>query len=457
MSGASVVAPVVVAAGAVMRMAASAVVPTASSMLVAGALAAPIAAADRVELRNGDVIEGSVATANAGALTVRRAVEPKPGAGGDGSLEALVRFTWDQVARVDRDAGEQSSLELAPYLELGERLWRARARLSRGDAPLAEEALAPYEPIDGPTGAVAALVELQVALARSDRPRAWRAWLDAARLRRRGFVEPSLETSLEPTASGTLLRRPLFDAQFMLCPSLPPFADGALEEAAILAVLDGFDAQGDDELDALRRMIAAVFDPSRAGPMASDGRQGAPARGRGMRGGSEESATPEGGRAAGNEELQRRDEFLRSLRDARSADPAERAKAREAISVQRRRLPEWAEAWSRFAAGSGLLLDAAPDAKLAGQLELLHVPARFSQAQPWLAARAAALAAEASRASGMAEEAARLELIEQAAAPPGAREPTEPREVRSPSASPAPTEPPATPESPEATPPLDTP
>jgi len=386
----------------------------ASAVATAAALLAPNAAADRIELRHGDVIEGSVAAADAGALTVRRAVAPQPGAGGDRALEAVVRFTWDQVARIDRSAGESPSQDLEPYLERGERLWRARARLARGDAPLAEEALAPYESIDGPTGAVAALVELQVALARGDRPRAWRAWLDAARLRRRGFVETSLETSLEPTASGTLLRRPLFDPQLMLCPSLPPFADGALEEAAILAVLDGFDPRGDEELDALRRMIAAVFDPSRRAP-------------------------------AGSEAPQRRDDFLRSLRDARSADPAERAKAREAISLQRRRLPEWAEAWSRFAAGSGLLLDGAPDAKLAGQLELLHVPARFAQAQPWLAARAASLAAETSRVEGIAEEAALLEAIERGAAPHGAADSDETSDDRTPT------------ESPETTPPLENP
>lgn len=357
-------------------------------------------AADRVELRNGDVIDGRIVSVEPGALSVRRAVGGAGGGGGgggagggdssSGALEAIDRLPWDRVARVERDGRSATETDVVRNLELGERLWRARMRLARGDAALAEEALGPewrFARLDGPTGLVAALVELQVALARQDHPRAWHAWLEAARLGRRGLREPALETWLEPTSHGTLSRRAVFDATSALCPSLPPFAGNEAERTAILAALDGFDAGEDRELDALRRALAAVIDPTRDGP----------------------AAAAAGGAARDDGEPKRTLEFLRTLREARSALPADRARAREAIVSQRRRLPEWSEAWSRYAVGSGLLLDATPEATLAAQVELMHLPARFAEAQPWLAASATALAAEASRAAGRADEAKRFE------------------------------------------------
>lgn len=364
-------------------------------LLVSSVAAAP----DRVELRNGDIIEGRVATIDAGGVSMRRAFE-NGGSGGAGAgeargLEATDRIAWDRIARLERDGagGAGTDADVARWLERGERLWRARARLARGDAVLAEQALGPawsFEVSDGPTGLVAALVELQVSLSRADHPRAWRAWFEVMRARRAGLRDPALETWLEPSARGTMIRRLLVDDATGLCPSLPPFVVDAEQRTRVLAVLDGFDPRGDRSLDGLRRALAAVIDPSREPPPEAADAKNPPA-----------SPPSEG-------DDRQAIEFLRVLRALQHGTPAERAAARDGTAVQRRRLPEWAEAWWRFAAGSGLLLDGTPTATLAGQIELMHLPARFTEMQPWLSSRAAFLAAEASRRDGRENEAARI-------------------------------------------------
>jgi len=362
---------------------------------------------DRVELRSGEVIDGRVVAIEPSGLLWRRdAVGATPvapggasGANTAGEAGSTVRFAWDRVAAVEADPSTMENRELAVWLDRGERLWRARMRLARGDAGMAEEAIGPQwniESLDGETGAVAALVQTQLALSKADGPGAWRSWFEAARLRRQGFREPSLQSWIEPSASGAMIVRPLFDDGFLLSPSLPPFAFNDSERASLLDALDAFDPRGDDGLGQLRQAVAAVVDPSRGAPAAP-----VPA-----------AAAARAG-DAGNEELHRAIELLRALRDARSSNAAERQKARETLAGQRRRLPEWAEAWSRFAVGSGLLLDGTPESSIAAQIELMHLPARFAVTQPALAAKALEISTATSRADGRAAEAQRFDAIRQ--------------------------------------------
>lgn len=370
---------------------------------------AGLAAADAIELRNGDRMEGTIAASDVGGVTIRRTVAAGT-AGGAAAIEVNEVIGWDRVARLDRPGGGGLPDEQR-WLEQGERLWRARMRLARGDASLAVEALGPewrFVPIDGPTGIVVALVELHVALAANDRPRAWAAWLEAARLRRRGMREAPLESIIDPTPHGSLEQRPLFDAATGLCPQLPPFPVDAAEMASTLATLRAFDPRGDSELAALRDEIAAAIDPAAAMPPGAA--PNAMARATASRRTDEEAV-----------DARRTSELLRALRGARSGDPAERERARETLAALRRRLPEWTEAWGRYAGGMGLLLDGTPSSSLAAQIELLHLPARFAGSQPALAARAAAAAAEASRATGHADESERIQRAIPATPPPAGR------------------------------------
>ncbi len=379
--------------------------------VAAAAIAIPAAPApaDRVQLRSGEILAGTIETADRGGLSLRRPVDPTAPAGG---ATAIDRIGWDRIASVHGDAGTDRWPELPSLLADGERLWRARIRLERGDAALATLSAAPWAPsaVDGPTPQVAALIELQLALRAGDPARAAPAWLESLRLRRRGFDAGALAVWLEPAAGGAMVRRPVVDAAMPLCPLLAPVAANDPQRDAMRAAIEAFDPRGDRELDDLRRAFASALDPARPFPTL----ESVGASGRGVARAADKSG--EEGEAA---EWRRTIEFLRALRDAQSGVPAERERGREALAQQRRRLPEWAEAWARVAAGKGLLLDGTPAARRAAQLELLHLPARFAEAQPFLAPLAVELAASASRDDGRTEEAERI-------APGGAAAPAAP-------------------------------
>lgn len=369
------------------------------------------AGADAVTLRQGGTAFGTVEAMDPGGVSLRRAADrnaPRPAADGPGA-QVLDRIGWDRIASIELDGGSDRWPSLPSLLADGERLWRARTRLERGDASLAARAIeGPWSPmsVEGPSAAVSAMVELQVALAAGDHARAVRAQLEALRLRRRGFDAPTLVEWIEPTGSGAFERHPVVDAAIPLCPVLPPFARRDEERAAMLAAIDSFDAKGDRELDAIRLAFAAALDPSRPSVPA-------PTKG------ADRGDDSEVGRAL---------ELLRAVRDARSADPAERVRGRESLVQARRRWPEWTEAWARFAIGSGWLLDGTPESIRAGQLELLHLPARFARSQPYLAPFAASLAARASIDAGRPEEAQRI--LPESAPPSRSDAPGAPAETR---------------------------
>lgn len=358
---------------------------------VAAILLCAAAGGDSVIFRNGDKAFGTVEATSEGGLSLRRPVDRNIGRPAADSPHLVEMIGWDRIESIEFDGDGGKWTALQTLLDDGRRLWRARIRLERGDARMAEHAVSTaWAPraIDGPTSAVAAMIELQVALSRGERARALRAQFEVLRLRRRGFDAPSLLEWVEPSAAGGLIRRLVLDTALPLCPVLPPFARDDEERRAMLDALDHFDARGDAELEELRAAFASAVDPARDPTVPPPPSKGAER--------DEES------------EVRKTLEFLRALRSARSADPAERAKGREALSQQRRRLPEWAEAWGRFASGESLLLDGTPQSMRAGQLELLHLPARFAESQPLLAPFAAQRAARASADLGRPDESPRI-------------------------------------------------
>jgi len=389
------------AGGAVPR----AVIGVVAAAFVHGATASAPARADAVMLRSGETIFGTVEAMDSGSLALRRAVDRnavRPAASDVPAAQVADRIGWDRIASIECEDGTGRWPDVERFLAAGERLWRARTRLERGDATLAGRAIeGSWTPMtaDGPTAAVAAMVELQVALASRDQARAVAAHFEALRLRRRGFDAPSLVEWLEPAPNGAFVRRPVVDSSTPLCPLLPPFARSDEQRIEMLAALDHFDVRGDAELDELRLAFAAAVDPTRAAPEAP-------------------RSAARGADRGEEQDSQRTLDFLRALREARSADPAERRRGADAIAQMRRRLPEWSEAWGRFAVGCGLLLDATPESVVDAQLELLHLPARFSESQPFLAPLAASMAAQASVADGRVDEAPRIAPVQP---------PTEPR------------------------------
>lgn len=357
----------------------------------ASLIAATAWTADRVELRSGEVVEGRIVSVDAGGVAMTRSGDrARTGAGAEAG-DAVDRYGWDRIARLDADAGAAAWPGVDRWLGEGERLWRARVRLARGDGRLAAEAIdrSSLELAgDGPTAMTRALVALQLALTAGDRPAALAAALEAIRLRRRGLDDPTLAEWIEPSASGAFVRRPLLDGAMALSPLVPPIVASEPERLAMLAVLERFDARGDAGLDEMHRRFMLALDPSRPAPAATP--------------------APRSADRGAEDDLQRSLDFIRALRDAQSEDAEERRRGRDALAQLRRRLPEWCEAWARVAVGRGLLRDDTPESRRAAQLELLHLPARFAESQPWLAGYAAALASAASRSDGFDDEAQRL-------------------------------------------------
>ena len=345
---------------------------------VALAAAGAAAAADRVFLRGGAEVEGTVTEISPGGLSMRRTT-PRAG----GTLEAVDRWTWDQVRAVEAPADLAGAASLPSLLKEGERLWRARLRLERGDPRGAAEALAAPRAaeVDGATAVVAALAELQVAISSRDGAAATRAAFEC--LRRTGGGAPAgpLATAQVLTRDGRQVAIPLFDVATGLPPLVPPFALAEAERPAVLQALDAAVAAG-GPAGSWAALYAACVDPARPLPPPAP--------------------------LPGGEPAARVGDFLRAAHDAMSTDPAQRAKAREAIQQLRRRLPAWAEAWARVALGRSLLAETDPVERARGQLQLLHAVARHGAEQPALAAAAARVAAEASTAAGRTEEAAVL-------------------------------------------------
>lgn len=91
---------------------------------------------------------------------------------------------------------------------------------------------------------------------------------------------------------------------------------------------------------------------------------------------------------------------LRLMRDivmARIGEPSERDAARTALRARylasKAEPPAWIEAWCRCAVGRSLILESDPDVRRRGVLELLYVPAAFSNQAPYLAGLSLANAA----------------------------------------------------------------
>jgi hypothetical protein len=94
---------------------------------------------------------------------------------------------------------------------------------------------------------------------------------------------------------------------------------------------------------------------------------------------------------------------------ARVGESDQRARARAVLQSLTDARPEpWAEAWCRVALGRSLLREDDAERRLAGVLELLHIPARLAESDPYLLGLALAQAAVALRDMGDQASASRL-------------------------------------------------
>lgn len=339
-------------------------------MILAAAMSGALLAG-QVELRGGEVREVEVVRVDERGVRVRSSMETDD-AGGD--APGVTRtISWHRVKRVMGPRAEDARA----YAAIAEDAWRASERLRRGDAPLAEPLFERldevYAGVEGPTASVVSEGLLLCRLDRGAWEQAIGPWLDVA-----ASVRADEELAEPPFG-----RRPIDEAT-LLARDLPPmWVDPALTEAVESAANRRLGA-GDEVVAALAAWTAAAARFERTGDASLPEMSGDASEHPGVR-------------------------LMRLVVSARAGDAPRRSAARSDLArLAQRRTGEWVEAWARAGVGRSLLLEESEEARLDGVLELLHLPARFGDSQPYLAGLALAEAAAELHEQGRGDEARRL-------------------------------------------------
>lgn len=318
----------------------------------AALLGASVAAADVVERRGTEpALEGTIGRVDDAGVVLTT------------DLGATHLVPWDRVRSLEPADPKYSRL-----MGAAEDLWRARSRVERNDMTLAEPLLERlFEQYRGRTHETALVVAeglLRCRLRRGDHVLAVIPALEVARLRRAGVTTDSYAT-LDP----------IFDSTYDLCTQLAPAWVPGRRLDSLAHDLDTYDA-GDDAVVAA---MAVLY------------------RRAALRGQSADAA----GRLPDHAGVR----LLATLVDAGSDDGERGRAAQRQLERELGGLPDWAEAWARFALGMALLGDPDDDTRHRGAVSLIHLPARFPRTQPYLAGLALARVAELVEADGDAEAA----------------------------------------------------
>lgn len=275
---------------------------------------------------------------------------------------------WDFIRMV---RGEHAA-EAEPFMGMARLAWRARTRLERGDAvtaePMFEELYPVYEGLRGEMASMVAEGLLRCRLRRSAQTAAVRPWL--------AYLVSEGAPPYRSRLAGAL--RPACDEQSGLVPSLAPvwLHTPAVEAFARAEPIVVWTAQGTaaprraELLESLYR-YAARFECGLE--------TGSPT----VTLTSKELADP--GLS-----------LVYAMVVARCGDVDERSDARRTLAGLRDKSGSadgWIEAWCRLGIGRSLLRESEPETRRLGVVELLHLPARFGDSQPYLAGLALAEAA----------------------------------------------------------------
>jgi hypothetical protein len=194
----------------------------------------PIAWAETVERRGSEQpLSGQITVIDDSGVTVRS----------ESGVSTTV--SWDRVRSVTTD---RTNAGLDPYLARATELWRARSRLERNDAALAEPIFeTQFKYYRGKTSETALVVAeglLRCKLARQAQEAAVIPAIETARLRRARLTTNSYQHL--PA---------VLDEHTMLCPSLPP----AWAPGAALSRLESELANYDSRLDPIASAVAALY------------------------------------------------------------------------------------------------------------------------------------------------------------------------------------------------------
>lgn len=271
---------------------------------------------------------------------------------GAGSAQVV---SWDQIVSVSGDLAD----EAAPFLVLGEEMWRARTRLARGDVLGAEplfEALYPrFAGQRGPSSAVVCggLFRCRLAVgAQTSSVGPWLAYVNAV------SDGDSTTLAMPDREPGSI---PALDGVTHLAPMLPPVW---VNLASVQSLARGPWPLAEDAADtrpkaaALQRWytLAARFEAGLG-------------------------ASPPAARSE-------RDEGLALVRDvvlARIGDDSQRSAGRTALQTRLAKTSTpWVEVWCHVGIGRSLLRESDRESQLLGVAELLEVAARLERVNPYL-------------------------------------------------------------------------
>ncbi len=391
------------------------------------AMASPAAARAVVSLRSsGGTVEGEVVSATGAGLVLRVAAA-------DGVLQERT-IGWDTVRTLEGGGAASST-----FLSIGEQLWRGRSRIERGDFVMGERVIEPlyatiiggasatggakaagagtnapaWPGLGGPTGAVLAEAALRCRLNRGWTTAAIEPWLAWRAAQEEGgrlggvIVSPGQAApGQQQWVGGQMSGVGVTDLGTGLCVQLPPIFSSAASARALPAIY------------ALGTWAAAERRAGSTGELAKIYRA---------------AIAAEMAQSAGNapeplaiELMKSADPGVRLCAEivvSRVGTSAERAEARNAMkqrlaigklrtsdseTATAQTLSSWQEAWVRAAIGRSLLLETDLKSRREGLVSLLHVPARFGEQVPWLAAICLREAIETLKQMGDSEGAARL-------------------------------------------------
>ncbi len=282
---------------------------------------------------------GDVERVTANGVTIRT---------GSGA-SAVHEVPWDMVRDVVMDNPPN---DLQRRLDDAQNLWRARSRLQRGDAAMAETLFDRiFEKSRGETHETALITAeglLRCRLKRYDLPSAVIPALEVARLQRAGVSTDRYER-LEQ----------VFDEATSLCIVLPPALMAGRSAQRLERELSRYDPGGDEIVAALAALYAASLEPDTTQMEALQFSRDA-SRHPGVR-------------------------LLHTVIEASRGDDAARHAARTRLLRDLSSLDDWSEAWARYGLGLSYLREENLAHVERGAVHLSHIPARFARQQPYLA------------------------------------------------------------------------
>lgn len=291
---------------------------------------------DTIERRGAEpALEGEITTIDDNGVTIRS------------ESNAVQTVTWDHIRSVQSRRAQPG---LEKRIELAEDIWRARSRLERGDAALAEPLFVRlFEQYRGKKHEIALVVAeglLRCRLARLDHEGAVIPALEVMRMRRAGVTMRAY--SMLPDA---------VDSTTGLCMKLAPAWADRRAVTALERLLSSYDSAGDQVVTAVAREYRRAARQQLELEVIE----------------SPKDSTD----VNGHEGVQ----IMRMMVDAGVAEASDRQGARNKLLQRMDHLPTWAQAWARYAVGASQLKEKSIDQQLEAMVQLLYLPAEDRQGE----------------------------------------------------------------------------